>query len=253
MVGKQIAVPMCSKKKSINVESMNKIKVIIEVGKRRTIACAIDWPGWCRSGRDENLALDALIHYGPRYAKVLSHAPLGAHLAKIKFLAPADGSNLSVIERFEGNATTDFGAPTIFLDTDSAQISQEEFERFETILRASWLTFDAAMQRAVGRKLQKGPRGGGRNLEKIMQHVLDADQAYLSRLAWKTTRENEQDLVYQLSQTRQAILSALRIAQNGELPEHGPRGGVIWSPRYFVRRVTWHVLDHAWEIDDRIV
>jgi len=232
---------------------MNNIKVIIEVGKRHTIACAIDWPGWCRSGRDEKLALAALIHYGPRYAKVLSYAPLGAYLTKFKFLAPADGSKLSVIERFEGNATTDFGAPTIFLDADSAPISQEEFERFETFLRASWLTFDAAMQRAVGRKLQKGPRGGGRNLEKITRHVIDADQAYLRRLAWKHTRKKDQDLFSQFSQTRQAILSALRSAQNGELPEHGPRGGVIWSPRYFVRRVTWHILDHAWEIDDRIV
>ena len=24
-----------------------------------------------------------------------------------------------------------------------------------------------------------------------------------------------------------------------------------WSPRYAVRRAAWHVLDHAWEIEDR--
>jgi hypothetical protein len=24
-----------------------------------------------------------------------------------------------------------------------------------------------------------------------------------------------------------------------------------WSPRYFARRSAWHVLDHAWEIEDR--
>ncbi len=35
-------------------------------------------------------------------------------------------------------------------------------------------------------------------------------------------------------------------AERGELPVQGPRGGVIWPPRYFVRRVAWHVLDHAW-------
>jgi hypothetical protein len=25
-----------------------------------------------------------------------------------------------------------------------------------------------------------------------------------------------------------------------------------WPPRYVVRRAAWHVLDHAWEIEDRI-
>ena len=34
-------------------------------------------------------------------------------------------------------------------------------------------------------------------------------------------------------------------------PPPGPRGGKRWLPRYFVRRVGWHVLDHALEIEDR--
>jgi hypothetical protein len=57
----------------------------------------------------------------------------------------------------------------------------------------------------------------------------------------------------QLQQTRQETLNALDIAAKGALPERGPRGGVIWPLRYFVRRVAWHVLDHAWEIEDRVV
>ncbi|MEA2520619.1 MAG: hypothetical protein QOI81_265, partial [Actinomycetota bacterium] len=35
------------------------------------------------------------------------------------------------------------------------------------------------------------------------------------------------------------------------VPATGPRGGAMWSPRYFVRRAAWHVFDHAWEIEDR--
>ena len=50
-----------------------------------------------------------------------------------------------------------------------------------------------------------------------------------------------------------ATLNALEVAVNGDLPEQGPRGGIIWLPRYFISRVAWHVLDHAWEIDNRIV
>ena len=36
-------------------------------------------------------------------------------------------------------------------------------------------------------------------------------------------------------------------------PKSGPRGGKIWSPRFFVRYVAWHTLDHAWEIEDRAI
>ena len=24
-----------------------------------------------------------------------------------------------------------------------------------------------------------------------------------------------------------------------------------WSPAYAIRRIAWHVLDHAWEIEDK--
>ena len=49
------------------------------------------------------------------------------------------------------------------------------------------------------------------------------------------------------------MLNALEVAVNGDLPVQGPRCGIIWPVRYFIRRVTWHVLDHAWEIGHRIV
>jgi hypothetical protein len=91
------------------------------------------------------------------------------------------------------------------------------------------------------------------DLEKILDHVLEADQGYLARLAWKHKREGRKNPVEELSQTRGAILNALEVAVKGGLPEQGPRGGIIWPGKYFIRRVAWYVLDHAWEIDDRIV
>ena len=85
---------------------MNSIKVYVEVGKKKTFASAMDWPGWSRGSRDEGAALGALFDYGPRYARVLA----GTGVA---FQAPADASAFEVIERHEGNSTTDFGAPAI--------------------------------------------------------------------------------------------------------------------------------------------
>jgi hypothetical protein len=225
---------------------MNSIKVFAEIGKKRVFVGAVDWPGWCRSGRDEKMALQVLIDYGPRYAQVL-------HSKEIEFQVPTDASDLIVTERHDGNATTDFGAPAIMLDADRKPIVRMEFERLQKILQACWQAFDSAVQRATGRELRKGPRGGGRNVEKILDHVLEADRGYLARLAWKHKREGGKNPVEELSRTRGAILNALEAAVNGDLPERGPRGGIIWPPRYFIRRVAWHVLDHAWEIEDRIV
>jgi len=224
---------------------MNSIKVFVEVGKKRIFVGAVDWPGWCRSGRDEKAALQALIDYGPRYAQVL-------HSRDIKFQIPTDTSELIVTERHDGNATTDFGAPAIMLDSDREPIDRTEFERYQTLLQACWQAFDSAVQQATGRELRKGPRGGGRDIEKVLAHVLEGDRGYLARLAWKHKREDGMNPVEELNRTRVAILNALEVAVTGDLPEQGPRGGVIWPPRYFIRRVAWHVLDHAWEIEDRI-
>ncbi|NOZ04824.1 MAG: hypothetical protein GXP41_00510 [Chloroflexi bacterium] len=110
------------------------------------------------------------------------------------------------------------------------------------------------MQRATGKTLQKGPRGGGRrDLEKVLNHVPEADRGYLTRLAWKHKREAGPRRVAELGRMRQAIRDALEVAVTEGLPERGPRGGIIWPPRYFIRRVAWHVLDHAWEIEDRLI
>lgn len=225
---------------------INSIKVFLENGKKRSFAGAIDWPGWCLSGRDENTALQTLIDYGPRYAQALQTSEIKLHI-------PINTNDLFVTERHEGNATTDFGAPSIILDADRESIGRMEFERSYTILLACWQVFDLAMQRATGRELRKGPRGGGRELEKIIDHVLEADKGYLARLAWKHKRDDGKNPIEELNRTRQAILEALETGVKEGLPEKGPRGGIIWPARYFIRRVAWHALDHAWEIEDRIV
>lgn len=227
-------------------QSSNKLDVYLEIGKKRTFACAMDWPGWCRSGRDEDAALQALVDSGARYAEIL-------HNAGIEFEAPTDTSALTVVERLEGNPTTDFGAPDVAPARDSRPIDEAELQRCQALLAAYWQAFDRVIQAASGKELRKGPRGGGRDLDKIIQHVLGADQGYLARLAWKHKPDETQELGEALNQTRQEILNALAAAVRGEIPDRGPRGGVLWKPRYFVRRVAWHVLDHIWEIEDRMM
>lgn len=222
------------------------IPVYFEIGKKRTFAGALDWPGWCRSGRDEESALQALVDYGARYARVVRAKEFG-------FRAPADTSSFVVVERLKGNATTDFGAPDLAPAKDSEPVNEPELARLQAILKACWRVFDAAVRSAKGKKLSTGPRGGGRELDGVVQHVLGADGGYLSSLGWKVAQDETADLKDELKRTRKAILEGLRAAAHGQIAARGPRGGIRWKPRYFVRRSAWHVLDHAWEIEDRMV
>lgn len=215
------------------------IEVYLEVGQKRTFAMALDWPGWCRSGKNEEAALQALFDYGSRYRQVLQGA-------KIDFHAPTAIDDLVVVEKLKGNATTDFGAPDRVLERDSQPVEPAELERWQQVLNACWQSFDQAVAAASGYTLRKGPRGGGRSLSEIIQHVQAVNSGYLQSLGGKV------DSGQPLPQIREAILMTLTAAVQGEIPAHGPRGGVRWTPRYFVRRLAWHELDHTWEIEDRV-
>jgi hypothetical protein len=223
-----------------------KNEIYFEIGKKRVFAGAVAWPGWCRRGKDEASAMQALFDYGPRYAQVLQSTDL-------RFVAPEERSLFHVVEHLEGDATTDFGAPGAIPSSDREPIEDGDLGRFQAILAACWRAFDQAAAQAEGVQLRKGPRGGGRDLPKMVDHLLEADAAYLARLGWKTAKTQDLERHDRLVRTRQAILEGLASAARGELPAKGPRGGLRWPPRYFVRRVAWHVLDHAWEIEDRLV
>jgi hypothetical protein len=222
------------------------IAVYLEIGKKRTFAGAVDWPGWSRSGRDEASALQTLLHYAARYAGVLRSARLG-------FRVPASPAAFSVVERLPGDATTDFGAPGIAPVADARPVDDLDVRRFQAILRACWQAFDVAVSAAAGKELRVGPRGGGRALPAIVRHVVEVDTAYLSRVGSRLEELAESEPDSASKRARQAILEALSAAGRGELPARGPRGGAYWTPRYLVRRVAWHALDHAWEIEDRAV
>jgi hypothetical protein len=228
------------------MQDTNRIEVYLEIGQVKTFAVALDWPGWCRSGRDGASALQALIDYGPRYAHAL-------RATQLQFRVPSDASAFVVVEQLMGNGTTDFGAPSLALSHDMMPIEAADLQRWQEILRSCWLAFDTAVREASGKVLSKGPRGGGRELIKIVQHVRDVDLAYLSSLGGKVKTGDESALDYELDHIRNAILTTLTAAAHGEVPARGPRGGVRWPARYFVRRLAWHELDHAWEIEDRVM
>ena len=226
-------------------ESAQNITVYLEIGQKKVAAGALGWPGWCRIAKNREQALQNLSMYSARYARVME-------LVGLPFPGSVPLSDLQVVEELQGTGTTDFGAPAVAPELDQCPLDESGLERLLAILEACWQYFDAVTRAADRKALRSGPRGGGRDLETIQAHVLGAEQAYLGKLAWKFSKPDEQNLQQALAETRQQVRMALAAALRGELPESGPRGGSVWPPRYFVRRMAWHVLDHAWEIEDRI-
>src|SRR3954454_11768891 len=144
--------------------------VTLESPPKKTFASAADWPGWSRSGKTEDLALEALAAYAPRYARIVA-AVDGS------FSSSGGVDDLDVLERNEGSAGTDYGVPSHPTGLDARPTDAATARRLAAIVEAAWAFFDRTGA-AAPEELRKGPRGGGRNTSRIVAHVMDSDRAY---------------------------------------------------------------------------
>jgi hypothetical protein len=215
------------------------IRIMLERGKKkRTVACAFDWSGWDRSAKTEEDALRVLFAYRPRYAKVAALAGLAD-----EFDATGD---LDVVERVEGNGMTDYyGVSGRASEPEKEQMSDAECERKIALLRASWTYFDDVASR-VSPELRKGPRGGGRERDEIVRHVNGAEIAeHATKVGVRTPLEARLD-PDALRAHREAFCTGIR-----EFNARGPAAGSWWTVQFLIRRCAYHMLDHAWEMEDR--
>ena len=196
--------------------------VYLELGSKKVFACAVDWPGWARAGKTADDALDALAEYAARYEPVTTRAG-------VRF--PKSATTFDVVTKVKGDATTDFGAPHKWIASDDDPLTKAQATRVTKLVESSWWIFDRVVKGAPA-ALQKGPRGGGRDRDKIVAHVADAEKAYAAQM-----------LLPPKERDRESIARALQTAV-GEVEWK-------WPPRYVARRIAWHVLDHAWEIEDK--
>jgi hypothetical protein len=223
---------------------MAEIPVYLEVGGKRTFASSLDWPGWSRAGRDPDAALEALVESAAGYRAAVRGAARG-------FVVPRSVRDLKVVERVKGNATTDFGAPAVPASADDRPPGGAELRRHLRVLDACRRAFDETAEQAAGVELRKGPRGGGRDLDEIVEHVLDADRAYLSKLGGAFKPEPGTSVEEQMAGMRAAFAEAVTLRARGEPPPKPPARAKMWPIAYGIRRSAWHAIDHVFEIQDR--
>ena len=195
-------------------------RIYLEEGASSVFAVALDWPGWCRRAKTPDLAIEALDDYAPRYAKIVTTG----------FTA----GRFEVVGTLKGDGTTDFGAPNKSGPWDDVELSAKELHRRVSVLSQCWRYFDSVVATAPS-ALRKGPRGGGRDRDQVAAHVREAERAYARKIGARLPPRTA------WPEQRTAICDALREATSG-----------AWPKSYAMTRIAWHVVDHAWEIEDKI-
>ena len=220
------------------------VRTVLEVSAKRSFASALDWPGWSRSGRSPEEARDNLFGYAERYATV-------ARRAGMSLAMPSSVDQLEIVERLAGNKTTEFGAPSAIAAAEEELPDPDALASLIALLEAAWATFDAATRSAEGVALATGPRGGGRTLDAMRSHVRDAEAAYLSRLGSRAPSSADEDPDRPMRLLRERFVEVVNAVASGEPLAEPSRTRTHWPVRYAIRRAAWHVLDHAWELQDR--
>ena len=214
------------------------MRVILEIGrKRRVVAGAMDWPGLDRWGTSEDDAIEKLLSYVPRYAGVAERADMGSAFARAR--------DVEVVERVPGSSSTDFwGIAHVPSEIERDVLSPADLERRLDLLQASWAYFDDVAAR-ISDELRPGPRSAGRSHGQIVRHVYSNEPEQFSRKVEVRTPREVVLAPDGLAAHRSAYLEAIR-AYNAE-----GKPARSWPIQFLVRRTAHHVMDHAWEMEDR--
>ena len=217
----------------------NELRVALEVGPKGKAVAAVasEWPGLERGGRTVEAAIDKLQSYLPRYAKVAKLAGMEAQFAEI--------TQVKVVEQYVGTGSTDFwGISFAFSRSDEREMSSQELERELSLMQACWAFFDDVRGRVSG-EMRKGPRGGGRDRERIVHHTLSNEQDWGEKVGVHTSPDGLVNDGEGLNAYRGAYCSAIRTFHSES------KMARTWPLRFLIRHTAYHTMDHAWEMEDK--
>jgi hypothetical protein len=216
------------------------VRTVVERGPKgkKAVAFALDWPGWSRGAKTPELALATLESYRERYRPVA----LAAGMANEYDAA----GPLDVIEDRVGTGSTDFWgisfSPSSF---EHDPMGDTELDRKIELLRGCWAFFDGTAAR-VSAEMRKGPRGGGRDRDRIIRHtVRNESEDFAKRVGLRIPEEGALT-PDGLVEFREAYVAAMRAYNAGE----GKRMKT-WTLPFLIRHSGYHMMDHAWEMEDK--
>lgn len=215
------------------------VRTIVERGpkEKRAVAYALDWPGWSRGARSPGEALERLEAYRPRYRPVAVNAGLAKELDA--------AGDLEVVEDHVGNSSTDFwGIAWTSSSFEVGPMEPDVLERRLALLEGAWRFFDDVAAR-VSAELRRGPRGGGWTRDEIVNHVFGNERVQFSKRVGVATPPGVMLTPDGLRAHREAFLDGLR-QYNAE----DRKVGRTWTIQFLLRHTTYHVLDHAWQMED---
>jgi hypothetical protein len=217
------------------------VRTVIEHGTKdkRSVAFSLDWSGWNRGAKSAELALETLESYRGRYRPIAVLAGLGHEF-------DAAGP-LEIVEDRVGTGGTDFwGISFSPSSTEHGPMADAELERKLTLLQACWAFFDDIAAR-VSPEMRRGPRGGGRDRNRIIRHTIRTESEDFAKQVGLRIPEEAALSPDGLQQHRETYLEAMRAYNAGEI-EKRMRS---WTLPFLIRHSAFHMLDHAWEMQDK--
>ncbi len=216
------------------------VRTVVEHGPKdkKVVVFAIDWPGWSRGAKTADVALATLESYRERYRPVAVAAGM---TEEFDAAGPLD-----VVEDRVGTGSTDFWgisfSPSSF---EQGLMDEREIDRKIRLLGGSWSFFDGVAARVTA-EMRKGPRGGGRDREQIIRHTIRTESEDFAKRLGLRIPENAALTARGLSDHREAYVAAMRAYNEG-----GGKPMRSWTLPFLIRHSAYHVLDHAWEMEDK--
>lgn len=217
------------------------VRTVIEHGPKdkRSVAFALDWPGWNRGAKTGELAFETLESYRERYRPI---ADLAGMAAEFDAAGP-----LEIVEDRVGPGSVDFwGISFSPSSTEHGPLSEAEFDRGITILKACWAFFDIVAAR-VSPEMRKGPRGGGRDRDRIIRHAIRTESEDFAKQVGLRIPEEGALTPGGLKRHRETYIAAMRAYNAGEVAKRMRS----WTLPFLIRHSAFHALDHAWEMEDK--
>jgi hypothetical protein len=216
------------------------VRIVLERGPKgkKVVAIALDWPGWSRGATTPDVSLATLEAYRQRYRPIA----LAAGMAD-EFDAAGP---LDVMEDRVGTGSTDFwGISFSPSESEQGPMGDAEIDRKIRLMQASWAFFDGVAER-VSAEMRKGPRGGGRDRDRIIRHTIRVESEEFAKQLGLRIPECGALSADGLVAHRVAYVDAMRAYNRGE----GKRMR-SWTLPFLIRHTAFHVLDHAWEMEDK--